>query len=442
MTGTYLHLGCGDKKFDGFVNIDLDAAGADMHLDLTQPLPWDQGSVSGIYSEHFIEHITQAQGIGLLMECRRVLRPGGIVRIATPDLAEVINHYQENYVHPDWKTFDMEWVANRCERFNISMRWWGHQWVYDEEELRRAGEMVGLKVRERCKYGESADPVLSNREYRESSKLILEFEKLDRQLEPHASPLVSIVVPAFNPRYFQIALESAIAQTYKNIEIVVCDDCPSDAIEAIVGRYAAEDSRIRYKRNPDAGTDVGRTNHRLCFSEAKGEFIKFLNDDDMLAPTCVERMVACFAEHPDITLVTSKRQRINKDGEFLPDDGATKSPVADDAIIDGLSLGSALLNSGVNFVGEPTTVMFRKSELVDVRPDFMSIDGREISWVSDVAIYMNLAVRGNAIYLVEPLSYFRIHDEQGQIVSAAQSKVESKEGLQILRNFWERKGLF
>jgi predicted SAM-dependent methyltransferase/glycosyltransferase involved in cell wall biosynthesis len=440
MNPIYLHLGCGTKKFPGFVNIDLDTPGADMHLDLTKPLPWEQGSVKGIYSEHFIEHITQAQGIRLLMECRRVLQPGGVVRIATPDLTEIVDHYKDDYVHPDWINFDMDWTANRCERMNIALRWWGHQWVYDEEELMRIGKLVGLNVKGRYKFGESSDPMLSNREYRASSTLIVEFEKPQRQVGVDENPLVSIVIPAYKPRFFRAALESAVNQTYRNLDILICDDSEAGHIEDIAQEFVGKDGRVRYMRNPLRGLETGRENHRLCVREAKGDFVKFLNDDDLLAPHCVERLLNCFIQNPDITLATSKRQRIDANGAYLPDIAATQAPVAQDCIIDGLSLGAGLISTRLNFVGEPSTTMFRKSELADIFPDFGSIDRRKIDGIFDVSIWLNLLTRGNAVYLVEPLSFFRIHGEQAQIVYADICNAGSEKGWATISYAWRRLG--
>lgn len=74
MTPIFLHLGAGTRKLPGFINIDIEP-GADMQLDLTQSLPWDDRSVDGIFSEHFIEHISHADAIRLLRECRRILVP-------------------------------------------------------------------------------------------------------------------------------------------------------------------------------------------------------------------------------------------------------------------------------------------------------------------------------------------------------------------------------
>jgi predicted SAM-dependent methyltransferase/glycosyltransferase involved in cell wall biosynthesis len=437
----YLHLGCGDKNYPGFINIDMDAAGADMHLDLTKPLPWEQSSVDGIYSEHFFEHITQAEGIRLLHECRRVLKPGGIVRIATPDLQAMVNDYVTGNIQPDWARFGLDWTATRAERFNIGMRWWGHQWLYDEEELVRLASMVGLAVIGRCEYGKSSVPMFNDREYRNSSRLIVEFRKPERQLAPGEKPLVSLVIPSYNPQYFEAALQSAVAQTYQNLEILVCDDCKTKDIEQVTKNYAEKDARIRYIRNPLAGTDLGRENHKLCFNEAKGEFLKFLNDDDLLAPTCVEEMVDAFKKYPNLTLVTSKRQRIDGQGNYLPDDPSTAAVVSNDSVIEGLRLGAALLSTTLNFVGEPTTVLFRKSDLTDLLPDFMSMDGKEIRWLSDIPTWLHLATKGNTFYITEPLSFFRIHRGQTQNEHMSTMQIEAKKAWDLMRGSWERRGL-
>jgi predicted SAM-dependent methyltransferase len=436
----YLHLGCGTMNFPGFVNIDMGTSGADVNLDLTQPLPWADRTVKGIFSEHFIEHVTQAQGLRLLMECRRVLAPGGIVRMATPDLADTVNHYNDNYVHPDWANYGMAWTENRCERMNIAMRWWGHQWVYDEEELTRVGKLVGLNLKGRFKIGESSDPMLCNREYRDSSTLILEFEKPQRQIAREAQPLVSVVIPAYNPRYFAQSLESALNQTYRNLEIIICDDSSEDRILDIVRKYQETDSRIRYVRNTDRGEIPGRNNHILCFNEAQGEFIKFLNDDDLLAPDCVRRLLDCFVDNPDLVLATSKRQRIDAQGNHLDDIPATRSPFSHDTLINGLQLGQALVRSKINFIGEPTTALFRKSELIDVEPDFGSVDKWPVVGMFDIAVWLNLLVRGDAVYIVEPLSYFRIHGEQAQVVYADQCHDGARKAWEVIENAWSRLG--
>ncbi len=437
MNPIFLHLGAGTRKLPGFINIDIEP-GADMQLDLTQPLPWGDRSVSGIFSEHFIEHISQADAIRLLRECRRMLAPGGVIRIATPDLQEMVRDYAEQRIHPDWEKFGLSWTANRCERFNIGMRWWGHQWMYDEEELTRLGRMVGLELRSRCRIGESDLPVFRNLEYRESSTLILEFSKPERMLAPDAQPLVSITIPSYRPRFFEAALQSALSQTYTNTEIVICDDCPDDAIANIVQEYSAAHPHIRYFRNSER---LNRQNLVKCVDQARGEFIKFLNDDDLLAPNCIERMLGCFRTLPDITLVTSKRTRIDEAGRILPEIFETLLPVQEDAIIEGVTLGAALLSSFRNFVGEPTTAMFRKADVAHLKPDYLAVDNHEVYGVNDIAVWTNLAIQGNAVYLVEPLSRFRIHSNQSQAELRDEVFAGAVEGIKVMRASWDRRGL-
>ncbi|MGQ9677257.1 MAG: glycosyltransferase, partial [Chloroflexota bacterium] len=417
MKQLYLNIGCGQKKIDGFINLDVEP-GADVQVDVTYGLPYDNSSIHGIYSEHFIEHLPKAEALAFLRECRRVLVPNGVTRLATPDLDHVVAKYTGDWRDQAWLTdFGYEWIQNRCEMLNVALREWGHQWLYNEEELEGIAALAGLSLVRRCSIGESDSPTFRNLEYRQDSKLILEFAKV-RLSEP-ANLLVSILIPAYNPKYFRTALESALNQTYRNLEVVVCDDCPTDTIAAIVADYSS-DERIRYHRNkPRLGA---YENYLKCFSMSTGDYIKFLNDDDVLHPSCVERMVRCLQQWPDVTLVTSHRQRVDILGNHLPDIEATMSPVSRDSLIDGVSLANVVLSTQLNFIGEPSTVMFRKRDLAGTRPNILSFGGRRVTWNVDVAMWLNLLGKGDAIYLVDSLSQFRQHPEQEQVQAGAQQK--------------------
>ena len=75
------------------------------------------------------------------------------------------------------------------------------------------------------------------------------------------------------------------------------------------------------------------------FDVAGGEFIKYLNDDAVLMPDCVARLVDAFRLAPDIALATSYRRRIDARGDFLPDQAATRPLVDRDVTIDGVTTG-------------------------------------------------------------------------------------------------------
>ncbi|HEU4402492.1 MAG TPA: glycosyltransferase, partial [Candidatus Polarisedimenticolia bacterium] len=351
----YVNAGCGDHAIPGFVNLDI-GPGGDLQVDVTEGLPFADGSVHGLFSEHLIEHLTQADGVAFLRECRRVLVPGGLARIATPDLDAVVREYASGeFLNPEWLRHGYDWIQNRCEMLNIGMRDWGHRWLYNEEELARLGTMAGLTVCGRRRRGESPHPPLRGLEHRDGSRLVLEFVRNLPRLDHE--PLVSIVITAYNPKYFRQALESALAQTYPLIEVVVGDDCPDDRVRAISVELAGPDPRLRYERNdPPLG---GPLNRRRCFERARGEYIKFLNDDDLLHPDCVRRMAACLVARPEATLVTSRRRRIDACGEPLPDEPCTEPPVEQDSLITGVSVAAVMLDRRLNFVGEPSTTMFR-----------------------------------------------------------------------------------
>src|SRR5690606_30868364 len=102
---------------------------------------------------------------------------------------------------------------------------------------------------------------------------------------------------------------------------------------------------------------------------ARGEFLKFLCDDDILLPTCVERMVDAFRQSESISLVTSKRLLINEEGGALPPVPFSHCPFSEDLVVNGSDLISYLSENPMNFLGEPTTVMFRRSSVIGLSPN-------------------------------------------------------------------------
>jgi tetratricopeptide (TPR) repeat protein len=223
---------------------------------------------------------------------------------------------------------------------------------------------------------------------------------------------VSILTPAYKPDYFADALRSALAQTYADFEHVICDDSPGDEIAAIVRAVAGDDPRVRYVRNP--GTLGGRANYLKCFGLARGEHIKYLNDDDLLAPDCLARMSAALDTHPEVTLITSYRRLIDAEGRTLPDAAYNRRIVRHDSLLDGRGLLYIMLRGLVNVIGEPTTVMFRRADLAGNQPHILSFAGREAARNGDTYMWASLLARGDAVYFVEPLSSFRCHDAQVQ----------------------------
>lgn len=223
--------------------------------------------------------------------------------------------------------------------------------------------------------------------------------------------LVSIAIPAYKPDFFEAALHSAFSQTHDDIEIVICDDCKDDAMYRIVERLRPDSPwPIRYFRNETA---LGETrNVARCIREARGEYIKFLYDDDLLHPECVSSLFELLDGHPDITLASSRRRWVNEQGEAQPDNWATTFPFAHDVIFSGVELVSFLGQFPINFVGEPSCVMVRRSDVAAFGDDLMALNGTSITWVGDLAIYVKLLRKGNLAMRAAPLSYFRVSSVQ------------------------------
>ena len=223
------------------------------------------------------------------------------------------------------------------------------------------------------------------------------------------SPLVSVCIPAFKPDFLKQAIDSVLAQTYHNIEIVICDDSTSDEIEKIVQQY--KDKRIIYIKNRiNLG---GRRNLINCLKNSNGEYIKFLNDDDLLMKNCIETMVKYFEYYGDkITLITSRRNIINENNELLNDTRFTLPLSKSDIYINGIELGNYALTFGENLIGEPSTTMFRLSDAKRVKHGLFNFKNGKTYCGIDFIAWLNLLAFGDCIYISKPLSYFREHKNQ------------------------------
>ena len=107
-----IHLGCGTRYIPGFVNIDYSAkVKTDMMLKLGEDaLPFDAATVSLLVSSHLLEHLTKYEGLFFLKECYRVLKPGGLLYLALPDIAKVIDIYCNGHPEVPHLKNNQEWI--------------------------------------------------------------------------------------------------------------------------------------------------------------------------------------------------------------------------------------------------------------------------------------------------------------------------------------------
>ena len=174
-----LHLGCGRTRLEGWINIDrvMLTGTVDIVWDLNQGIPVKDSSCELLYCEHLLEHMAVTEGVSFLRECRRVLQPGGILRIAMPSLDVLIETSYLGNWREWWTLPEYQFVQTRAEMLNISFYWWGHKWLYDREELHRRLREAGFVSIKDVEWGYSDVLELRNRETRAESLLICEAQK-------------------------------------------------------------------------------------------------------------------------------------------------------------------------------------------------------------------------------------------------------------------------
>lgn len=131
-----------------------------------------------------------------------------------------------------------------------------------------------------------------------------------------ASPTVGIGMPVFNgERYLEAAIASILAQTFRDFELVICDNASTDRTEVICRRFATGDPRIRYVRHPE---NLGaHPNYNLSFQLSRGRFFKWAAHDDVLRPGFLEACVAALEENTDAALCQSDIDYIDENGNSI-----------------------------------------------------------------------------------------------------------------------------
>ncbi|WP_189656465.1 glycosyltransferase [Pseudomonas vanderleydeniana] len=223
-------------------------------------------------------------------------------------------------------------------------------------------------------------------------------------------PLVSVAIPASNPRFFSKALGGLLSQAYGNFEVIVCDDSRGGEIEqAVLALSERTGKAVRYVRNPQPLGHVG--NLLACLALAQGEYVKFLLEDDQLLPDILAQQTQVFIEQPDVNLVLAQRLYWDADDLQLPSrlENTALSPAS------GLFKGEDLLaiceNFPVNFFGGLTSALFRRVDLVELLPA-LTQPGHCFVASLDLALYICLFRRGNLAMLNNVLSIERLYPER------------------------------
>jgi glycosyltransferase involved in cell wall biosynthesis len=212
-------------------------------------------------------------------------------------------------------------------------------------------------------------------------------------------PVVSVCIPTYRGAdHLAETIESVLAQTFGDFELVIVDDNSPDRTAEIVGGY--RDSRVRYLRNSVNLAPEGNWNR--CLDEARGKYFKLLPQDDLLASDCLARQVAAFEQDTAerIALVFGAREVIDATGEALLRREVFGS---ESRLLRAHDLIRACLRKASNIIGEPGNVLLRRSLAHSVG----RFDGT-YGYVIDLDYWFRALQRGDAIYLPEVLSFFRI----------------------------------
>lgn len=237
------------------------------------------------------------------------------------------------------------------------------------------------------------------------------------------TPLVSICIPTYNgEKFLEVCLDSAIHQSYHNIEIIISDDCSSDATLNIVTKYMENDSRVKLHKNEKNLGLVGNWNK--CIELSSGEWIKYLFQDDYLSLDCIEKMTNAISENDKI--ITSGRRllldetlgeaaknySINETLTFPKLGIISTKPV----FISAKKIADfTVKNICINFVGEPTVIMFKKDVIHK-----LGYFSTELIQICDLEYFLRIATNYGIKYIPEPLTYYRSHT--GSTSSANWSK--------------------
>ncbi len=203
--------------------------------------------------------------------------------------------------------------------------------------------------------------------------------------------LVSVIVPNYNyAGYLGAAIESALGQTYSTVEIIVIDDGSTDGSKAVIESYGRGIKAI-FQQNQ--GVAAARNNG---VKAGRGEFVAFLDADDMWLPEKIERQVERFTEDPDLGLVHVGLTEIDQAGNSL-------------AVRLGGGEGSEVWKDLLLF--SPNGILGGGSGAMIPRSVFDALGGfdERLSTSADWDLYFRTAIRYAVGFVAEPLLKYRVH---------------------------------
>ena len=210
---------------------------------------------------------------------------------------------------------------------------------------------------------------------------------------------VSVIIPTYNRKeYIQQAIDSALAQTYPDVEVIVMDDGSTDGTgQALRARYG---KRIQYVYQENRGESAARNE---AIKRSCGQYIAMLDSDDVWMPAKLERQLALLERRPEVGLVSCQVLVINARGETV-----RTEPLHPEQTSDTVSLASLVLDSPVH----ASTILVQRACL-----DEAGWFNERIRYGEDWDLCLRLAARHQVGFVSEPLVSLRSHaDAQSRYI--------------------------
>ena len=249
-------------------------------------------------------------------------------------------------------------------------------------------------------------------------------------------PLVSILIPAIRATWLNEAIQSALAQTFADVEVIISDDSPDDKIEKTVS--ALRDPRIKYFKNPTQGKPG--TNRDFIIRQAQGEYIKHLFDDDFLYPHSVDMLLGML-RGGNCKLAFHSRHIVDADSRIIGQPRFRITPGNHDLLAkfafeirreysryrkqNENSYGprdfcavppdyffERVIGEASNPIGEPSNILFHAPTFHEMKDPYM-VAGNRMRFLTDVALYTSFAAHGHGIIGTAKIaSAYRKHGQQ------------------------------
>lgn len=230
----------------------------------------------------------------------------------------------------------------------------------------------------------------------------------------NSTPLVSVLMPTYNREDFVgEAIESVLAQTYPNLELIVVDDGSTDNTKTVVREYLS-DPRVKYLYKENGGQSSARN---LGFKHSKGEYISFLDSDNKWKPEKVEVCIAAFSENPDVGVIYCDNITIDDKGREIDRNSMKR--------YSGMITAQLLKD---NFVTINTATLKRECY------ETMGGLNESLFRAPDYDLWLRISTKYKFLYVPKFVSYYRVMENQ----ISSDKDGRFKANLEILNHFFKQ----